>query len=104
MYYTLLLITLPKPESDDSEEDVTPETRSVSFSVDDGTDAISGASIVIDDDSDNAKTTGSAGGCSATLTDGEHTIVVSKEGYTTKTETITVDSTHTSFTISLTSA
>lgn len=70
----------------------------------DGTDPIQGASVVIDSDSDNAKTTGSAGGCSATLTDGEHSISVSKDGYTTKTETITVDSTHSSFTISLTSA
>ena len=100
-----MLITLPKieviPETTEEEETT---TRSVSFTINDGENAISGASVVIDSDTDNAKTTGTAGGCTATLTDDEHTVVVSKEGYTTKTETITVDSTHTSFTITLTEA
>ena len=102
MYYTQVLITLPKLEviPETVEEETT--TRSVSFTINDGENAISGASVVIDSDTDNAKSTGTAGGCTATLTDGEHTVVISKEGYTTKTETISVDSTHTSFTISLT--
>lgn len=82
-------------------------TRSVSFTVQDSQDipeAIQGAEVVIDGDTAGKKTTGSSGGCTATLTDGEHEVVISAEGYTTKTETITVDSTHTSFTINLTSA
>ena len=101
MYYTQVLITLPKLEviPETVEE---PTTRAVSFTVDDGEAAVGGASVVIDSDTDNAKTTGTAGGCTATLTDGTHTVSVSKEGYVTATETITVDSTHTSFTISLT--
>ena len=82
-------------------------TRSVSFTVQDSQDtpvAIQGAEVVIDGDIENKKTTGSSGGCSATLPDGEHEVVVSAEGFTTKTETITVDSTHASFTISLTAS
>ena len=84
--------------------ELTP-TRSVSFTINDGNDAIEGAYITIDGDTENKKgPTGSAGGCSATLADGEHTFLVTAEGYTDKTETATVDSTHTSFTISLTAA
>ena len=60
--------------------------------------------VTVDGDTENKKTTGSSGGCSATLSDGEHEVVVSAEGFTTKTETITVDSTHASFTISLTAS
>lgn len=78
-------------------------TRSVSFTVNDGTDAISSASVVIDGDSEHPKTTGGAGGCTASLSDGEHTIIVSKEGFITKTQTITVSENNTKFTISLTS-
>jgi hypothetical protein len=76
-------------------------TRSVSFTVNDGTDGIQGAEIIFDGDESSKKTTGSSGGCTATLSDGEHEIVVSAEGYETATETITVDSTHTTVTISL---
>lgn len=77
-------------------------TQNISFTINDGTDAISGATVTIGEDS---KTTGSAGGCSFNgVTEGEVSVTVSAEGYTTKTETITVDSEHTSFTISLTSA
>lgn len=75
--------------------------RSVSFTVNDGTNAIQGAELVIDGDTEGKKTTGQAGGCTASLSDGEHEIVISAQGYTTKTETITVDGEHTSFTISL---
>ena len=77
-------------------------TRSVSFTINDGTDGIQNAEVVIDGDTAGKKTTGSSGGCTATLTDGEHEVVVTADGYTSKTETITVDSTHSSFTISLT--
>ncbi len=84
------MTTLPKP------------TRNISVNVTDGTGAVSGASVVFDDDTENAKTTGSAGGCTGKLTDGEHTITVTKEGFVDKTETITVSEDDTSFTITLT--
>lgn len=74
-------------------------TQDISFTINDGTDAISGATVTIGEDS---KTTGSAGGCSFNeITEGEVSVTVSAEGYVTKTETITVDEDHTSFTISL---
>ena len=48
-------------------------------------------------------TTGPAGGCTLKgVADGEHTITATKEGYTEYSDTISSDSTHTSFTISLT--
>lgn len=62
--------------------------RTVSVTVKDGSDdAIQGATVVI---GETTKTTGSAGGCSFTLTDGEYSATISKDGYTTKTETVTV--------------
>ena len=86
--------------TEEEQQEVTPTTRSVSITINDGTDPVQGASVVID--GGDAKTTGSAGGCTASLTDGNHTVVVTKEGFTDKTETITVSSEDTSFTISLT--
>jgi len=86
--------------------ELTP-TRTISFTIQDSQDtpeAIEGATVTIDGDTTHKKTTGSSGGCTATLADGEHTIVIEAEGYTTKTETITTDSTHASFTVSLTAA
>lgn len=74
--------------------------RTLSFTINDGEDPIEGASVVI---GENSKTTGAAGGCTFPDTpDGSHTVTVSKTGYQSKTESITSDSTHTSFTISLT--
>lgn len=74
-------------------------TQSISFTINDGTDPINGASVVIGGVS---KTTGSAGGCTFdNIEEGTVSVEVSKEGFTTKTEEITVDSEHTSFTISL---
>lgn len=62
---------------------------------------MSGASVVIDD---ITKTTGSQGGCTFNdITDGEHTVTVTKTGYVTKTETITVSEDNTTFTITVTS-
>ena len=75
--------------------------RTVNVTVDDGTDPIQSASVVIDE---TTKTTGSAGGCSFSLVDGTYEIEISKDGYTTKTEEVTVDYENNSFTISLTSA
>jgi len=77
--------------------------RTVSFSVLDNSDdsAIQGASVVI---GDVTKTTGSSGGCTASLTDGTYEVEVAKSSYTTKTETITVAYDEVSFTVKLTSA
>lgn len=104
--YYILHLQLPEgqTESDDNNGEEETQTRSVSFTINDGTDAVSGASVVIDNDTENPKTTGGAGGCTATLTDGEHTVKVTKDGFTDKTETITVSEDDTSFTISLTAA
>lgn len=95
------LATLEAGSSNSSSEQQTPTTRDLSFTVNDGTNPIGGATVTI-----GAKTgtTGSAGGCTITgVEEGTNiSVEVSKEGYTTKTETITVDSEHTAFTISLT--
>ena len=87
---------------DDGEEEVIPEvtTRDLSITVDDGENAVSGVSVAI---GDITGTTGPAGGCTLKgVADGEHTITATKEGYTEYSDTISSDSTHTSFTISLT--
>lgn len=87
---------------DNEEEEVIPEvtTRDLSITVDDGENAVSGVSVAI---GDITGTTGPAGGCTLKgVADGEHTITATKEGYTEYSDTITSDSTHTSFTISLT--
>lgn len=88
--------------SPDPQPDPEPVTRDLSFTINDGTDPIEGATVTI-----GAKTgtTGAAGGCTIKdVEEGSVSVEVAKEGYTTKTETITVDETHTSFTISLTAA
>lgn len=80
-------------------EENTSTTRDISFTINDGTNPIEGASVKIGSET---KTTGSVGGCTFTgVEEGTVSVEVSKTGYTTKTESITVDSTHTSFTISL---
>ena len=85
---------------DDDEETPQVTTRDLSITVDDGENAVSGVSVAI---GDITGTTGPAGGCTLKgVADGEHTITATKEGYTEYSDTITVDSTHTSFTISLT--
>lgn len=101
--YTTETKTITVNGDTEVEIELTP-TRSVSFTVNDGTDPIQSATVTIDGDETGAKTTGSSGGCTATLSDGEHEVVVAKDGYTTKTETIIVDGEHTSFTISLTAS
>lgn len=77
----------------------TAPTRSVSFTVTDGTDPISGATILIDDTT--TKTTGGAGGCTGNLTDGSHSVKVTKDGYDDYEGTITVSYEDTSFTMEL---
>lgn len=85
---------------DSPQEDNQQSTlRDISVTINDGTDPIEGATVTV-----GAKTgtTGSAGGCTIKdVTEGTVSVEVSATGYVTKTETVTVDSTHTSFTISL---
>ena len=85
------------------QEEQQTTTRDLSFTINDGTNPIEGATVTI---GSKSGTTGSAGGCTiSAVEEGTNiSVEVSKEGYTTKTETITVDSTHTSFTISLTAS
>ena len=86
-------------EPQQEEQQQTPVTRDLSFTINDGTDPIEGATVAI-----GAKTgtTGSAGGCTISgVEEGTQSVEVSATGYTTKTESISVDETHTSFTISL---
>ena len=86
----------PSPDPEPTPE---PVTRTISFTVNDGTNPIDGASVVIDG---VTKTTGSAGGCTFNeIEDGSVSVEVSATGYTTKTETITVSEDNTAFTISL---
>lgn len=86
----------PSPDPEPTPE---PTTRNISFTVNDGTNPIEGASVVIDD---VTKTTGSAGGCTFNdIADGSVSVEVSKTGYVTKTETITVSADNTAFTITL---
>ena len=80
-------------------DEETTTTQSISFTINDGTDPIQGATVTI---GETSKTTGSQGGCTFdNIEEGTMNVEVSKEGFTTKTEEITVDSTHISFTISL---
>ncbi len=76
-----------------------PTTRNISFTINDGVNPIEGASVKIGAET---KTTGSAGGCTfSDMEEGTVSVEVSKEGYTTKTESITIDETHTAFTVTL---
>lgn len=78
---------------------IDPATRDISITVDDGTDPIAGASVVI---GQTTKTTNDSGVASFTgVTEGTVSATISKDGYTSKTESLSVDSTHTSFTVSL---
>ena len=80
----------------------TPATakRTVSFTVNDGKKAIQGATVKI---GTSSRKTGSSGGCKMSdIEDGTYTVTVTAEDFVKKTETITVDADHTSFTISLT--
>ena len=89
------------PETPNQEVE-TPVTRNINFVINDGTDGIQGATVSI---GDITGTTGSQGGCTLqNVSDGEHSVTVSADGYTSKTETITVSESDTTFTISLTSA
>ena len=98
----ILPVTEVNPENTNTDPVVEdePAERSVHLTITDGTDPVSGASVLIDEDI--TRTTGDAGGCNATLTDGEHTVEVTKDGFVDYTDTITVGSDATTFTITLT--
>lgn len=82
-----------------NDDETVPVTRNISFTINDGTNPIQSATVKI---GSKTKTTGSLGGCTFNdIEEGTVSVEVSKEGYTTKTESITIDETHTSFTISL---
>ena len=90
------------PIGDDDSGETTTPTRTLSFNITDGTNAIEGATVTIGSVSG---TTGALGGCTlADIEDGSQEVTVSATGYTTKTETITVSENSTAFTITLTSA
>lgn len=91
-------------EGDSPSPEPTPEpvTRDLSFTVNDGTNPIEGATVTI---GSKTGTTGSAGGCTISgVEEGTGiSVEISATGFTTKTETIDVDETHISFTFSLVS-
>lgn len=79
-----------------------PSTRDISITVNDGTDPVKSASVAI---GQITGTTGNAGGCTLQgVADGEQTITVTADGFEEYSNTITVGSDSTSFTISLTAA
>ena len=89
----------PEISNNENETNVTPTTRNVNFVINDGTDAIQGATVTI---GEATGTTGSAGGCTLqNVADGENSVTITAEGYTSKTETITVSENDTTFTFSL---
>ena len=89
----------PSPDPEPTPE---PVTRDLSFTVNDGTNPIKGATVTV---GDKTGTTGDAGGCTIKgVAEGKVTVEVAATGYTTKSEEITVAEDSVSFTISLTSA
>ena len=75
------------------------ESRNITFQVRHLTERVQGATVTL---GDKTGTTGSAGGCSLSdVADGLHTVTVEKEGYITKTVTIFVSESDTTFNISL---
>ena len=98
MYYTQVLITLPKPE-------VIPETVDISVSVSDGENPVEGAIVTIGGKS-CANGTGSSGGCTVKDVEVGDGVAVSVtcEGYEdyTATEDITSETTTLSITLTAT--
>lgn len=96
------MVLLPNPQVNPEIVNNETETRTINFTITDGTDPVNGATVAI---GNKTGTTGSAGGCTLTeIADGEHEVTVTCEGYTTKTETITVSESDTTFAIALEAA
>ena len=96
MYYTQVLITLPKPE-------VIPETVDIQVTVTDGTDPVQGAIVTIGGQS-CANGTGSSGGCKVSGVEiGEGVeVTVTCEGYEDYTDTADITTETTTISITLT--
>ena len=84
-------------------DELTETQRTLSFTVEDDADtpaAVKGAVVKL---GKKTATTGNAGGCTiSSVADGTHLVEVTAEGFEDYSDEITTDSTHTSFTISLT--
>lgn len=76
-----------------------PAARNLEITVNDGTDAISGATVTIGTDSE---TTGDDGKCTFELDDGTYDISVTKTGYADGSSSVTINGSDTTKTISLT--
>ena len=77
-------------------------SHDVSFTVNDSSDPVQGAVVTL---AGKTGTTGSAGGCSiASIIEGTYTVTVVADGFEDYSDSITVTSSDTSFTISLTAA
>ena len=93
------MVILPATD-DEGEDDPVTTTYDLSFTVNDGTDPIKGATVTI---GEVTGTTGDVGGCTLKdIEEGSQSVTVEATGYVSKTETITVDGDHTSFTVTLT--
>ena len=82
-----------------------PEKRNISVNITDGTDPVSGASVVLTKNNETiaSSTTGSAGGCTLNnVEDGSYTITVTKDGFVDYTDTVVTSSDNASLTIELT--
>lgn len=98
---------LPETEENPGNNQQQTTTRNITISVVDSADNTQKvASASIKENGTEIGITGIGGGQASisSVADGEHTLTVSAEGYTTKTTTITVSSDNTSFTIELTAA
>lgn len=98
------VMLLPDTEENPGNNQQQTASRNITISVVDSADntqKVSNATIM--EGSTELGSTGALGGQATIngITDGNHTITVSADGYTTKTEEITVSSESTSFTIEL---
>lgn len=76
-------------------------SEDLSFTVNDGTDPVQGAVVTVT--TGKTGTTGSSGGCTVSkVLPATYTVTVTAEGFEDYSDSIVVDKTHTSFTISLT--
>ena len=96
------------PDNEGNPENTqTPEKRNISVSITDGTNPVSGASVVLKKNNETiaSSTTGSAGGCTlSNVEDGSYNIIVTKDGFTTYSENITTSVDNASLTIELTAS
>ena len=90
---------------EDNSSSQTDSKRDISVTVDDGTNPVNGASVVLSKGVTSVAngTTGSTGGCTlSNVDDDTYTITVTKEGFTDYTDSVTTSKTNASLTITLT--